>query len=406
MTSVPARPLAGMRVIELSSFVASPLGGMTLAQLGADVIRIDPVGGAADRKRWPLAPNGESLYWAGLNQGKRSVTVDLRSPEGAALVADLVEASGENGGIVLTNARARPGLTYEDLAQRRPDLIHVQLLGRRDGGTAVDYTVNATCGFATVTGPETHAAPINHVLPAWDVTTGLYLAIGILAAERRRSRTGQGSQLTVSLEDVALATAGNLGYLAEAQLRDDPRGRIGNQVYGDFGRDFASADGQHVMVLVLTPRHWRHLVEVTGTGAVIAALEDTLGVSFEVASERYGHRDLLTGLFQPWFGARKFDEIQAALEPTAILWSRYRTFTDLAQDQDTGLAAHPLMAELTQPAIGSYLAPGSPLLYDEQQTPAEAAPDLGAHNDEVLSTLLSCSSARLTDLRARGVIGQ
>src|SRR3954470_22739747 len=81
-TDQGALPLAGMRVLEVSSFVAAPLGGMTLAQLGADVVRVDPLGGAPDHSRWPLAPSGTSLYWAGLNKGKRSITVDFRSQEG------------------------------------------------------------------------------------------------------------------------------------------------------------------------------------------------------------------------------------------------------------------------------------------------------------------------------------
>src|ERR1700749_2343221 len=94
-------PFAGLRVIEISSFVASPLGGMTLAQLGADVIRIDPVGGAPDVRRWPLADSGTSLYWTGLNKGKRSAVVDLRSPAGQEAVQRLVTAPGEGGGILL-----------------------------------------------------------------------------------------------------------------------------------------------------------------------------------------------------------------------------------------------------------------------------------------------------------------
>jgi 2-methylfumaryl-CoA isomerase len=93
-------PLAGLRILEISSFVAAPLGGMTLAQLGAEVIRIDPLGGAADTTRWPLAPSGASLYWTALNKGKRSVTLDFRSDEGRQTVADLVGASGPDGGIV------------------------------------------------------------------------------------------------------------------------------------------------------------------------------------------------------------------------------------------------------------------------------------------------------------------
>ncbi|WP_262402279.1 CoA transferase [Actinomadura sp. CNU-125] len=122
-------PLAGMRIVEISSFVAAPLGGMTLAQLGAEVIRVDPVGGGPDIDRWPLAPSGRSLYWAGLNKGKRSVTADLRSAEGRGIVARLAAECGT----VLTNAPPRDGLGPDELAAPRPDLVHVQLLGRATG---------------------------------------------------------------------------------------------------------------------------------------------------------------------------------------------------------------------------------------------------------------------------------
>ncbi|MDT7743528.1 MAG: 2-methylfumaryl-CoA isomerase, partial [Actinomycetota bacterium] len=183
-------PLAGLRIVELSTFVAAPLGGMTLAQLGAEVVRIDPLGGAPDHARWPLAPSGTSLYWAGLNKGKRSMTVDLRSPEGQQLVTDLLRGSGEDGRILLTNAVGRRFLGYEVLAAQIPGLIHVQVDGHSDGTPAVDYTVNAGVGFPSVTGPQGHADPVNHVLPAWDIACGLYAATSVLAAERRRRRTG------------------------------------------------------------------------------------------------------------------------------------------------------------------------------------------------------------------------
>ena len=217
-------PLRGLRIIEVSSFVAAPLGGMTLAQLGADVIRIDPPGGAPDTTRWPLAPSGGSLYWAGLNKGKRSVTLDLRSPAGQRTVRDLVARSGDDGGIVLTNA-GYPWLSYEALREARPDLIHLRITGRHDGAPAVDYTVNAGIGFPLTTGEPGTASPVNHVLPAWDVACGLYAAIGLLAAERHRRRTGAGRAITLPLADVALAVTGHLGFLAEGRLAGGyPRG--------------------------------------------------------------------------------------------------------------------------------------------------------------------------------------
>jgi len=394
-------PLEGMRVIELSSFVASPLGGMTLAQLGADVIRVDQIGGGPDIDRWPLAPSGRSLYWAGLNKGKRSVTVDLRSAEGRGLVADLIAASG----IVLTNAPRRDGLTYEELRERRPDLIHVQLIGRRGGGNAVDYTVNAALGFPLVTGPEDHDGPVNHVLPAWDVACGLYLAVGLLAAERHRLRTGAGRRLEVALSDVALATAGNLGYLAEAQF-GEPRRRIGNDLFGDFGRDFATGDGRRVLVVTLTARHWRDLLVATGLGEVAEALERALGADFTKAADRYAYREALCGVLAPWFAARTCDQIAKAFEGTSVLWSRYRDFAELAADDGAALRAEPLMGELDQPGIGRHLAPGSPLVFDGVQRPPGPAPLLGQHTDEVLGEVLSLPEDALADLRARRVIGE
>lgn len=168
-----ARPLDGVRVVEVSSFVASPLCGLTLAQLGAEVIRVDPAGGAADVNRWPLTADGHSIYWTGLNRGKKSVTADLRSPEGQKLVQDLVTESGPGGGILVTNAGGRQWMSHDTLAALRPDVITLELLGRTDGTPGVDYTVNAGLGFPSITGPLDEngepAGVVNHVLPAWDV---------------------------------------------------------------------------------------------------------------------------------------------------------------------------------------------------------------------------------------------
>jgi 2-methylfumaryl-CoA isomerase len=182
-------PLGGLTVLEISSFVAGPLGGMTLAQLGAEVIRIDPVGGGPDFRRWPLAPSGTSLYWTALNKGKRSVALNLRAAEGQRLLGELLTASGSGGGIVLTNAVGRGLLSRGELAKLRPDLIHLQIQGHRDGRAAVDYTVNAETGFPLITGPEGIGGPVNHVLPAWDVACGLYAAVGLFAALGRAARS-------------------------------------------------------------------------------------------------------------------------------------------------------------------------------------------------------------------------
>jgi 2-methylfumaryl-CoA isomerase len=393
--TVAEQPLAGLRIVEVSTFVAAPLGGMTLAQLGAEVVRVDPLGGAPDHARWPLAESGTSLYWTGLNKAKRSVAVDLRSAAGQELVTRLIVESG----IVLTNSVGRPWLGHAALAARRPDLIHLQIEGTPDGGAAVDYTVNAGLGFPLITGPPGLADPVNHVLPAWDVACGLYAAIGLLGAERGRARTGEGAALTVALSDVALATAGNLGFLAEAEL-GQRRPRLGNYLYGGFGRDFTSRDGTRFMVVTLTTRHWRDLVAATGLDEPVAALEKALGVDFADEGDRYGSRELLAALVERWFADRDAGEIRTVLGRTSVLWTVYRSLADAVGSDE--VRDNPMMTAVDQPGVGRYLAPGSPIRAGERTV--ARAPVLGEHTDAVLAEWLGLAGAEIRDLHYRGVI--
>ena len=393
----PGGPLDGLTVLEVSSFVAAPLGGLTLAQLGAEVIRIDPVGGAADQGRWPLAPSGTSLFWTGMNKGKRSVTVNFRQPEGRQIVADLVRASGPGGGIVLTNAVGQAWLGHPELARIRPDLIHLQILGYRDGRAAVDYTVNAETGFPLVTGPDALEGPVNHVLPAWDVACGLYAAVGLLAAERRRAQSGEGSRITLALADVAMAVAGNLGFLAEAQLGED-RPRIGNYLFGGMARDFRTADGQRIMLVALTKRHFADLGKVTGLADTFAELERLLGADFGTDGDRYRHREVIAALLEPWIAARPLADIEREFAGTSVLWSRYRKFTEI------DLTRNPLLAQISQPGVGSLLAPASPLSL-EGAAQVRPAPGLGADTGPVLTGLLGLSEADVQALAERGIVG-
>jgi 2-methylfumaryl-CoA isomerase len=369
-----------MRVVEVSSFVAAPLGGLTLAHLGAEVIRVDPAGGGPDYTRWPLAPSGTSLYWTGLNKNKRSVAVDLRDPAGQQAIRDLVAGSGPDGGIVLTNA-SYPWLAYETLKAQRADVIHLQVTGKHGGGTGVDYTVNAGTGFPLATGPEDLASPVNHVLPAWDVACGLYAATGILAAERHRRRTGQGRSITLALEDVALAITGHLGFLAEAEITGAGRPRIGNHLYGSLARDFRTASGDRILIVVLTSRHFADLGQRTGLARTLAEVERAVGGDFSTDAGRYEHREVICGLLAPWFAARSTADVEDALAQTSILWQRYRTFAEVAADPAT--AANPLMRRIDQPGVGAVTVPGMPLM-QPGLPPVTPAPALGADTNDVL----------------------
>jgi 2-methylfumaryl-CoA isomerase len=392
-------PLQGTVVVEVSSFVAAPLCGVTLAQLGAEVIRVDPIGGASDFRRWPLAQSGSSIYWTGLNKGKRSAAIDLRAPEGQQLVQRLIV---EGDGIVVTNAAGLAWLSHERLAAMRSDVIHVQLLGRADGSTGVDYTVNAAIGFPFVTGPADHAGPINHVLPAWDVCCGLYAALAVTAAVRRRDLSGDGSRISLALEDVALATAGNLGFLTEPQVNGTQRPRLGNAIFGQYGQDFTSSDGVSFMVVTLTGRHFRDLVEVTGTGAAVSAVADALKADFSSEGDRYRHRDVLSGLFATWFAERSATEINQALSATTVLFEQYRTFAEVAGDDR--VARNPLFTRMHQPGVGDYFAPGMPASFDGSHPASAPAPTLGQDTADLLAGCLGLSSAEITRLEDAGTI--
>ena len=187
-------------------------------------------------------------------------------------------------------------------------------------------------GFPLVTGPAELATPVNHVLPAWDVACGIYAALAVTAALRHRDATGEGARISIPLENVALATAGNLSFLTEVMVNGTGRERIGNSVYGQYGQDFTSSDGASFMVVALTGRHFRDLTEITGTTKAVAALAEALGADFTDEGDRYRHRDALSGLFTEWFAEHTASEICAALSATSVLWERYRTFSDVVTD--------------------------------------------------------------------------
>jgi 2-methylfumaryl-CoA isomerase len=397
--------LAGLRIVEGSAFVAAPLAGMTLAQLGADVIRFDQIGGGLDYHRWPLAADGQSLFWAGLNKGKRSIQLDLVSPAGRELATALITAAGDEAGLFLTNFPMRGWLEYETLAKRRPDLIMVALTGNPDGTSEVDYTVNPATGFPWATGPRNLAEPLNSVLPAWDIALGSLATIGMLAAERRRGRTRQGQLVRLSLSDVAFAMVGNLGRIAEAELgaRDQPKD--GNYLYGAFGHDFETGEGRRVMVVALTARQWNALVEATGIGTACRDVTHATGHDLSTESGRFQARDLIAALLRPWFAARDLAEIRKTFAGTNVSWGPYQTFRQLIAEDPRCSTANPMFAEVAQPGVGSYLMPGSPLDFaGMERLPVRRAPLLGEHTDEVLTDVLGLSGTQIAKLHDEGVV--
>jgi 2-methylfumaryl-CoA isomerase len=397
--------LDGMRVIEGSAYVAAPLGGMTLAQLGADVIRFDPIGGGLDYTRWPVTQDGASLFWAGLNKGKRSVQVDLRSEEGRELLAALVTAPGEDAGLFLTNFPAKGWIDYDALAERRPDLIMVHLTGNHDDSSDVDYTVNPATGFPAATGPRHLAVPFNHLLPAWDAITGTLAATGLLAAERRRHRSGEGQLIQLALSDVAFAMTGALGTIAEVQINDHERPKDGNYLYGAFGRDFLTKEGRRVMVVALTPRQWKSLLDATQLHESMALIEQMTGLDFKNEGDRFAARELIGATLKPFTASRTVEEIREVFNDHDVCWGPYQTFRQAVEEDPRCSTENPIFEEVDQPGIGTYLMPGSPLhFHGAERVPVARAPLLGEHTDEVLDAVLGLSGAEIGRLHDGGVV--
>jgi 2-methylfumaryl-CoA isomerase len=403
--SAPDGILAGLRVVEGSAFVAAPLGGMTLAQLGAEVIRFDQIGGGLDHGRWPLAADGQSLFWAGLNKGKRSIAIDLHSEEGRELASALVTAPGPDAGLFLTNFPARGWLDHERLRERREDLIMVALTGNPDGTSEVDYTVNPATGFPWATGPRNLSEPLNSVLPAWDVAMGTLAAVGMLAAERHRTRTGEGQLVRLSLSDVAFAMVGNLGRIAEATLGGRDQSKDGNYLYGAFGHDFETRDGRRLMVVALTARQWAALRDTTGIGEACASIEAVTGHDLDSESGRFEARDLIAALLRPWFEARDLADVRAAFAGTGVSWGPYQTFRQLVGEDPRCSTANPMFEEVEHPGVGRYLMPGSPLEFsDLGRLPVQRAPRLGEDTEEILAEVLGLAATEIAHLHDAKVV--
>ena len=398
--------LSGLSIIEASSFVASPTAGLYCAQLGAEVIRVDHRAGGLDYDRYMLTAEGRSLSWENLNRAKKSVALDLQSGEGRELLVELTRRTGQ----LITNLPAQSFLSHAAVAEGRPDLVSVRIMGWHDGRQAMDFTVNAASGYPLMTGPEdwdpASAPPVNSLLPAWDFITGAYCAFALLAGLRHREASGEGSELRVPLGDVAIGTVANSGAMAEMLYRGGDRERIGNAIWGAFGRDFICRDGQRFMVAALTSKQWSALIAAFDVADGITALEAQLGFSFAASDHnRFVNRTALFDLFQQ--AASRFDyaDLAGRLTKAGATFERYRTMFEAANDPEL-VTNNPLFGPSpANPSGFAYPAPRSfANIPDSEAGDPRPAPYLGEHSEEVLAERLGLASGAIAALIDRGVV--
>jgi 2-methylfumaryl-CoA isomerase len=247
--------------------------------------------------------------------------------------------------------------------------------------------------------------PFNHLLPAWDAITGSLAAAGLLAAERHRRLSGEGQLVSIALSDVAFAMVGNLGKIAEAQINQRGRPKDGNYLYGAFGRDFLTKEGRRIMIVALTLRQWENLVAATGLAETFAALEKMMDVDLVKEGDRFEAREVIGAVLKPWTTARTLEEIRTIFDAHDVCWGPYQTFMELVEQDPRCSEQNPLFQEVEQPGIGSYLMPGSPLLFEAcERLPPRRAPLLGEHTEEVLADVLGLTDAEIGRLHADGVI--
>jgi len=269
---------------------------------------------------------------------------------------------------------------------------------------AVDYTINAAVGVPSLTGPAEDDRPVNHVLPAWDLLTGALAGMALLAAERRRAATGAGEEVKLPLSDVALATLANLGQVAEVIDTGADRPRHGNDLFGAFGRDFATADGRRIMLVAITARQWRDLVVALGIGDAVAALERELAVDFAAdEGARFRHRGGLNAIVERAVAAQNLADLERAFAGTGVCWSPYRGLHEVVAE---GLVAgNPIFAEIVHPGDRRYPTPGfaATMTGAPRGMPAPA-PVLGADTEEVLAEVLGCRASEIAALHDAGVV--
>jgi 2-methylfumaryl-CoA isomerase len=209
----------------------------------------------------------------------------------------------------------------------------------------------------------------------------------------------------VALSDVAFAMVGNLGKIAEAQINRRDRAKDGNYLYGAFGRDFLTEDGRRIMVVALTLRQWRNLVEATKTHDAVGTIEQLMGVDLDKEGDRFVAREVIGAVVKPWTVTRSLAEVREVLDAHDVCWGPYQTFMELVDQDPRCSTANPMFEEIEQPGIGAYLMAGSPLAFGAvERLPVRRAPLLGEHTEEVLADLLGLSEGEIGRLHDDGVI--
>ena len=388
-------------MLDFGRYIAAPYCAMVLADMGAEVIRVERPGGEEDRRLGLEAANGESFTFTSLARGKKAVTLDLRRGGPAReVLADLVARSD----VVVHNfapaAAAAFGVTYEDVRAIRPDVVYAGISfcgadGPYASRTGFDPIAQMISGAASVTGGE--AEPTRAGVPWVDYGTGLSAALGIVVALRRRDATGLGQAIDCALLLTALSFTAPV--IAEATVAGRERPRLGNQAaYIAPSNLYRCLDG-HVYVTAVTPGMWRALT------AAVGRPELGLAPELRTAEQRFEQRDRVDAVVEEWTASRTVAGVVAVLEAAQVPCGAYRRTTEVLADEAGGGRRLIGFADLEVPGLECVPVSPTPFrLSAVGAPPAGRPPRVGEHNDEVYGGVLGYARPRRAELRAAGVI--
>jgi crotonobetainyl-CoA:carnitine CoA-transferase CaiB-like acyl-CoA transferase len=399
---VSRAPLDGLRVLAVSQFGAGPFGTQLLADLGAEVIKIeDPaVGGDVSRQVGPFAADGDSLYFQSFNRGKKSLTLDLKHPEGQVVLHDLVRVSHAVYNNLRGDLPAKLGLTYETLRTINPAVVCCSLsgfgaTGPRAAEPAFDYLIQGYAGWMSITG-EPDGPPEKCGVSVVDFAGG-YASIGALMAGLwDAQRSGTGRDIDISLLDTAVSM---LSYFAIWALnRQWQPGRVADSGHQSLvpAQNFPTADGW-IVVFCNKDKFWQALVDVLELPALAR------DARFATFADRLAHKDALLAILRPRFAERTTEAWLARLRGRVPCAPVNTVAQALADEQ---VRARGMIVEVEHPRFGRVREVASPVKTSGAIDRPAPAPQLGEHNETILRTILHYDPARMAAVRASGALGE
>jgi crotonobetainyl-CoA:carnitine CoA-transferase CaiB-like acyl-CoA transferase len=376
-------PLHGLKVVDLTRVLAGPFCGMLLADMGADVIKVEEPKAGDDARGWAPFIGEWSSYFLGVNRNKRGLALNLKTPEGAEVLGRLL---GE-ADVFIENFKPgsleRLGFGYDQTHALNRALVHCTISGYGGNGprrhlSGYDPVVQAESGFMEITG-ATDGPPMRTGIAMTDYLAGLYAFSGILLALRERDRTGAGQHVDIALFDSVLSTLSMPVGILQATGRD-PR-RMGNDHSSIAPYETLRARDGMVMVAAANPRLWRQLCDALGLSHLA---EDP---RFKTNTDRVRNRPALKEELERAFANYRVEELSALLERAAVPCGRVRTVAEALEDPQ--IEPRQMLLELDDPGLAGFKVLGNPIkLSDyEMPQPARRPPRIGEHTREILAEL-------------------